>query len=314
MLLTGGLAFATGSSIVSSVLARDARQRSNSLNQGVSGLLGTPDGHTIPIQTWDAERGCVVVCAHAFGDYRLAYAEQASRLNRAGHAIIAFDQRGFGETRNRAAFAGDALYVRDLARVAAHARSLWPQRRLVLLGESFGGSVILRAMADKTLRLGSVDAVILSGPGVREDLPAKPAWDALISGASALFGHRSVTLNQVDPRLSAAAQERFANDPLVVRELRADTYEQIVAMADAASADASQVKAPTLVLYGEADEVIHRNSIEALMRRLGRQGHLRTYPGQPHLIMHVANREPVDSDIGRYLAGVASGTPLSAHG
>lgn len=211
--------------------------------------------HSIPTSHWRAtdQSGCVVVGVHAFGDYRAAFAELADHLNPHGHDVIAFDQRGFGQTAPRGAYAGHDAYLDDLRTIVDRARTIAGDRPVVIVAESFGASVALVAIGRGLVRC---DGLILSGPGVREDLPAKSIWDALIDSAASVFGSGSVALNQVSDTMSDTAQSRFRDDPLVLRDVRADTYAQVVEMADMASLDASTVKVPVLVLYSEADGII----------------------------------------------------------
>lgn len=103
-----------------------------------------------------------------------------------------------------------------------------------------------------------VDGLILSRPGVRENLPAKQFWDSLISGFANVFGRRSVHFSQTDGAMSDIAQLRLASDPMVVRDVRADTYKQVVALADLSDAEAHKVRVPTLVLNGDKDSIIAR--------------------------------------------------------
>jgi alpha-beta hydrolase superfamily lysophospholipase len=246
------------------------------------------------------ESGAVLVGVHAFGDYGEAFAEIAEALAPHGHEVIAYDQRGFGDTAHRGAYAGHDAYRRDLATIVHHAATHAAlDRPIVVIAESFGASVALSAAGRGLIY---VDGLIVSGPGVREDLPRKGFWDALIQGAAAFLGSRAVRVEQGSAAMSERARRRFRLDPLVLRDVRADTYEQVVDLADAASIDAGRIGVPTLVLYGEDDGIIARPSIDALMRRLGRHGVLRTYPGLPHLALQSRDRAAVDADILDFLA------------
>jgi alpha-beta hydrolase superfamily lysophospholipase len=61
------------------------------------------------------------------------------------------------------------------------------------------------------------------------------------------------------------------------------------------------VRVPTLVLYGTADAVIARISIDALMARLGPAASLRVYDDRPHLVLQSRVRTDVDEDILAFL-------------
>ncbi len=279
-----------------------------------SAMLNTSTGDTIPIAVWngDSETKAIVVAVHAFGDYRLGFAELAKALNAAGHTLIAYDQAGFGATVNRGAYASDETYRAHLQVVVEYAR----RRRgagqpVVVLGESFGGSVALSAIARKLV---NADGLILSGPGVREDLPVKPFWDGLISAVASLFGSSSVRLAPSSEGMSRMARHRFETDPLIVRDIRADTYEQVVALADIASVEASDVTIPSLVMYGLDDALIARQSIDALMKRLGQSAELRLYQNRSHLVLQAAERADVERDILRFLQRIENQASVRASG
>jgi acylglycerol lipase len=265
-------------------------------------FVPTSGEHSIPLRRWRSFGGCTIVGLHAFGDYSEAFGELARSINRYGHDVFAFDQRGFGRSEPRGVYAGDEAYRDDLASIIAYARRMGsPGAPIIVIGESFGGSVALSTLAE---RPALADALILSGPGVREDLPAKGLWDGMIDAAASLFGSRSITLDQDNERLSPIARRRMADDPLILRQLRADTYERVVEMADRASVAASAITVPTLVLYGEQDGIIHRKSIDALVRRLGRHGRLHLYKDGPHLMLQAASRQAMEADLSAFIKSI----------
>lgn len=264
-----------------------------SLEEGASRAA---DDMPVGLTTWGrpSNRGAVVVALHSFGDYHNAFAELGDALAAQGHALISFDQRGFGASTPRGVFAGKARYVADLAATVGEARRRFPDRAVVILGESFGGSVALVALAEGAVR---ADGLVLAGPGVREDLTAKSLWDAAIHGAAALFGSTAFTVDRDDPALSGVARARLLHDPLVQREVRADTYSRTVELADEASLAASAITIPTLVLHGTADSLVPARPIAALMRRLGENGTLRAYVDRPHLVLQLADPAPREAVI-----------------
>jgi alpha-beta hydrolase superfamily lysophospholipase len=245
-----------------------------------------------------AVTGAVIVGVHAFGDYHMAFAETAERLTREGHMVISYDQPGFGATDARGAYASDEAYRAHLAQVVDFARARSPGSPVIVMGESFGATVALSSAAQGDIH---VDGLILSGPGVRENVVAKPFWDGLLAALVFIFGSRPVRMGQASREMSEAARRRFDEDPLVMRDIRADTYSKVVGLADAASVAADRVSVPTLVLYGARDWLIPRRCIDALMRRLGPFGKLRVYRDMPHLVLQAKRRAEVEQDILAYL-------------
>ncbi|MCX7324552.1 MAG: alpha/beta fold hydrolase [Hyphomicrobiales bacterium] len=144
-----------------------------------------------------------MVGVHSFGDDRMAFAETAEHLTGRGHTVIGYDQPGFGATPARGSYASDDTYREHLAHVVRFARAPAPPRPVVVIAESFGASAALSAAARALI---AMDGLILSGPGVREDIPAKPFWNGLISTASSVFGSRSVRLPRARSQMSDMAR------------------------------------------------------------------------------------------------------------
>jgi alpha-beta hydrolase superfamily lysophospholipase len=295
------LLLAVGSLILGAVFLRSSRKDHRAAC--AAPRYAETDGIGLAIWQPPAMTGAVIVGVHAFGDYHMAFAETAGRLTCEGHVVVAYDQPGFGATDARGAYASDETYRSHLSRVVEFARRRFPGSPVIVMGESFGATVALISAAYGDIQ---VDGMILSGPGVRENVVAKPFWDALLAALVLVLGSRPVRMGQGSAGMSEAARRRFDKDPLVMRDIRADTYSRVVGLADAASVAAHKVGVPTLVLYGARDWLIPRRCIDALMRRLGRHGRLRVYQDMPHLVLQAQHRAEVEKDILAYLGGLAT--------
>jgi len=159
-----------------------------------------------------------------------------------------------------------------------------------------GGSVALAGLASGKVQ--GVDRLILAAPGVRgSDMPLQQLHDlALRLGALALPWLAVELRRGGRPWLAAEEAARFADDPLILRELSVGTYDGLIELADMASFEAGAELPPTLVLYGELDGTIRRQAIDELMERLGARGTLRLYPARHHHVLHETPREAVFAD------------------
>lgn len=243
-----------------------------------------PDHHDIPIKRWASSdfTGSMIVGVHAYGDYSIAFESVAARLASFGHALLAFDQRGFGNAE-ASGCAPIGAYWSDLAAVVMEARRLARGRSVVVLAEGLGASVAISAVARD---IAKPDALVLAGPVVRSDLvsrPVRPTPDAILEEA------------RTEQLLSEAASARLLHDPLVTRHIDQDAYEHMIDIAKAALRDAGRIELPTLVLYGADDEIVSRATIDALMDELGTRGTLKTYHGRPHLVLQAERREDVEN-------------------
>jgi acylglycerol lipase len=273
-------------------------------------VLVMTDGVRLPLSTW--EPACTpratVIGVHAFGDFRLAFAEAGPALARRGFRVHAYDQRGFGDTDGRGRWHGWRRLVRDLKAVI---RILRPSdgSRLFLLGESMGGGVALVATA--RFRPEPVDGLILVEPAVRRGIRLRLMWDvAFATLALVAPGYSRRLARGTHAEFTPAARERLGQDPRIVRFIRADAYKGLLSLADAASASTRRLRLPTLFLYGRADGIIPLRLFEQAVRDLRPLVTALRYPSAPHLLLQTHSLDVVLDDICAWLDGV----PLPASG
>ena len=253
----------------------------------------TGDGERLPLIRWQPEQAprAIVLGLHGYGDYRSSFARVGPWLAQRGVALLAYDQRGFGETSSRGRWPGALTLIQDLADVVEAVRTDQPGPPLVVLGESMGGSVALAGVASGKVE--GVDRLILAAPGVRRsDLPLQQLHDlALRLGALALPWLAVELRRGSRPWLAAEESERLAEDPLILRELSVGTYDGLIELTTLASAEPAVELPPTLVLYGELDGTITRQAIDELTERLRDRGTLRLFPERHHLLLHETDAE-----------------------
>lgn len=271
--------------------------------------LTVRDGTRLPLRYWPAQtrRRGIVLALHSFTDYSAAFEAICPWFAELGYDCYAYDQRGFGAAPATGRWPGADVLAADLedAVAAVRARPDGGIAPLFLLGESMGGSVALLTAAQLSPHEPPA-GVIVAAPGVREDLPLKPLWDLLLWGADKLLPAASVPVHRsANPRITAATNNRLQHDPLVQRRVRADTYYGVTRLADAASAAASRITSPTLLLYGEEDSLIHRRSICAAQSSISAPTTLKVYDDAPHLVMHWQQQSEVLADIELWLQNPA---------
>jgi acylglycerol lipase len=264
------------------------------------------DGTRVPLAVWrpnEAPRA-IVLGLHGYGDYRQAFATAGRWLSARGIALLAYDQRGFGETATRGQWPGAEALVQDLADAVEALRAEEPKLPLIVLGESMGGSVALAGLASG--RVASVDRLILAAPGVRaSDMPLRQLHDlALRLGALALPWLAVELRRGARPWLAPEESARLADDPLILRELSVGTYDGLIELANLASAQPEVELPPTLLLYGELDATIPKAAIEDLAERLGEQATLRLYPERHHLLLHELNSDELLAEWLDWLSGM----------
>lgn len=263
--------------------------------------LVTGDGARLPISRWPAAYPTgSVLGLHAFADYRHGLHSIGTFLGDADFDVFAYDQRGFGETSERGRWVGIDTLIDDLADAAAALMAADLERPLVILGESFGGSIALAAALRG--RLTGVAGLVLAAPGYRGDLPPAETHDlALRFGSMALPWQPEEIRRGGRPWLHPGEATRIADDPLMLRGLDKAFHRGLVEALDAASAPARAHTLPTLILHGALDTVIGSTLIDELTEALGPTATLRRYPDHHHLLLHERGAEDVLSDIAAWI-------------
>lgn len=255
----------------------------------------------LPSRSWtpDSEVRAHIVGLHSFGDYHAAFSHLGPWFAERGMAVHAFDQRGFGRTSPHGHWSSRDRMVRD---ALIHARELQADgaERIYLMGESMGGAVaMLAAVREPEL----IDGLILAAPAVREGIWIRYIYNAGLSVVATVApgATHEVERNPDNPDLYPPTAQRLARDPLVVRQVRMDTWRGLIALADRASNRAPEIKVPVLLMFGGRDESIPEVSIKHLRRHLGEQLSWRLYEQGPHLLLQARHWQSYARDIAAWI-------------
>jgi alpha-beta hydrolase superfamily lysophospholipase len=264
------------------------------------GAFVMPDGARLPFRCWlpAGAPHSVVLALHGFNDSRDAWEVPAPTLTEAGFAIYGPDQLGFGSAPSRGLWAGTATMVADAAEMARQVALRHPGARLVLLGESMGGAVLMCLATGK-----------LAPPGARYVLVAPAVWGRasmnLFLRASLWIGTAlmpGMTLTGAPIRVTASDNRdaiiRLSRDPLTIHATRVSTLHGLVDLMDAAFAAARVFAAEGLFLYGGLDELVPKGAMATMWRELPPGGaRAAYYPGGYHLILRDRERAVALADI-----------------
>ena len=253
------------------------------------------DGAHLPYRVWlpDGQPKAVVLALHGFNDSRNAWEIAAPDFAAAGIAIYAPDQRGFGAAPGRGLWPGGDALVDDAATMAALLRRDYPRTRLILMGESMGGAVLMRLATE---RHPDVDGYVLSAPAVWGRARMNLAMQGSLWLAATLVPGLEVGRGpvRVTPSDNNDALRRLSQDPLTLRTTRFDTLKGLVDLMDAALAAARNFTAPSLFLYGAHDDLVPPRATATVWRRLPPTAIRAFYPKGYHLLPRDLNRaEPI---------------------
>ena len=261
------------------------------------------DGAVLPMMRWqpEDEPRAIMLGLHAYGDYRRSFRLSGPWFADHGVELIAYDQRGFGETESRGVWPGADHLIQDFSDVVSILRTSYPHLPLYVIGESMGGAVALAGLASGQAE--GVDRLIVASPGVGGGMPLRQLHDSVLRLAALALPWLAIELRRGGrPWLDPSEAARLADDPQILRELSVGTYEGLVDLATIASEGLRGELPPTLLLYGELDGTIPRRAIDDLAGMLDHElDDFRYYPDRHHLILHEADAEAVFSDCLKWL-------------
>jgi alpha-beta hydrolase superfamily lysophospholipase len=265
------------------------------------------DGYRLPYSVWTPadEPKAVVLALHGFNDYRRAFADVGPALARRGIVTYAYDQRGFGETTFRGIWAGTMRMTADVKEFISLLHARHPGMPLYLIGESMGGAVAVTTLS--MANPPEVGGVILVAPAVWGRRFMNPFvrlffWVSVHAAPSYKVTGEGLKIRASDNREMLKALGR---DPLVIKETRIDTISGLTDLMDEALAAAPRLKVPSLILYGQHDEVIPKQPVCQFVQALPHNPHpqwrMAIYPDGYHMLTRDLQAKTVLNDIAAWL-------------
>lgn len=268
------------------------------------------DGAALPLSVWrpQGEVRAVVLALHGFNDYRQAFADVGPFLARRGIVTYAYDQRGFGRTAGRGLWPCKGRLVEDARSVAALLREAYPGRPLYLLGESMGGAVAMRLLAETPA---AADGAVLVAAAVWSRATMNPLQRAALWLVAHTFPDLQLSGRGLGIRASDndAMLHALHEDPLVLKKARADALWGLADLMDSAFAAAPRLTTPTLVLYGERDEIVPRRPFCRTLTALPSEARVAVYPNGYHMLTRDLGASAVLADLAAWLGDRAAPLP-----
>ena len=273
------------------------------------------DGTALPVSTWPAANGAptaVILGLHGFGDYRNAWEEPATVWAKDGITTYAYDQRGFGGSPTRGRWPGTDTLVDDAKAVAALLRAKYPGVPLYLAGESMGGAVVLVA-ADRGV---DADGLILSATALR----SRETFGPMASAGLWFFGHTipwmpsGPTSIDYKPTDNPKTLDKLRNDPMILRQTRLDMAYGLINLMDDATAAASHVQRPYLMMHGLGDRIVPQEPVRAAIEVMPPRADskLAFYKDGYHLLMRDKAGPTVAADVAAWIADHEAALPSGA--
>nr|WP_026601354.1 alpha/beta hydrolase [Methylomonas sp. 11b] len=243
--------------------------KTNTAQLGENTFL-TEDGASLPLRRWlpDTEPNAVIIALHGFNDYSHFFDAPGNYFSKLGIACFAYDQRGFGAAPQRGLWAGSEAYAQDLKQLTRLLKQRYPNKPLYLLGESMGGAIVITAVQQDDMP--DVAGIILAAPALwaRSTMP----WyqTSLLWTLAHSLPWLTLTGSglEIMPSDNIDMLRAMGRDPMVIKATRVETVYGLTNLMDAAFDSAGSLRAHTLMLYGEKDEVIPKEPTYAFLQQM----------------------------------------------
>ena len=263
------------------------------------------DGSLLPVRSWlpqDTPITAIIVALHGFNDYSNAFTSSGSYLSRQGIACYAYDQRGFGNSPGRGLWSGTEAYTNDLSSFVKEVRKRHPAIPLYIMGESMGGAVTIVAMTGNNPP--HVDGVILVAPAVwgRETMPWYQRWLLAVTSHTIPWLELTGKGLKITPSDNNEMLRSLGRDPLVIKATRIDAMHGLTNLMDEALVRADKMKLPTLVQYGQNDQVIPKEPTLLMLDKMPPTTRKAFYEHGYHMLLRDLKAEKPLADIAAWIA------------
>lgn len=255
----------------------------------------------------DQDPLAVIIVVHGLGDHGGRYQTLARHLADQRWPVFVFDLPGHGNSpgkRGRIKSFDDLLAEITSARRTVSKR--FPQVPQLLLGHSMGGTLVI----NHVLRRKSVSdglqqplGIILCAPML---LPPNPPprphiFAAWLTGRLLpwICINRPVDLQSLTGNPEQAALIRA--DPLRHSRITVYLATQLLSQGRWALDHARQIDLPTLIMYGEDDDLIDTSACQNLAIRIGSSATLMCWPEMRHEVFHDAHSEQAMESLAEWL-------------
>jgi acylglycerol lipase len=269
--------------------------------QGMTFVM--PDGAALPFRQWgDPDHPhAIIVALHGFNDYSKSFEMPGEWWAGKGILTIAYDQRGFGKAPRPGIFPAKGILAHDVGTVVGLIRAAHPGVPVYLVGESMGSAVAMLAVKEGV----KVDGVVLGAPAVWGWSTMNPFYKFVLTLAAHIVPSDHVTGNGlgITPCDNRAVLIAMSRDPLVIKETRIDAVYELVSLMDRAYHAGPDLSVPTLILYGDHDQVVPASAVNSLKRTLPSSVQFQTVPNGYHMLFRDLNGETVWRDVVRWMDG-----------
>ena len=263
----------------------------------------TEDGKKLPLRIWPAksESKAVMIALHGFNMYSRYFDDAADWWSGQRLTTYAYDQRGFGASPEARIWGGSAALAADARAFVALITQRHPDKAIYVLGESMGAAVAVLALAAASKA--RVAGILLVAPGMWGGKSMHPMLRFGLWLSAHTMPWKTATGSGLKRRASdnIPMLRALGKDPLVIRQTRIDAVYGVTELMGHAYEAAPKLQYPTLVLYGEHDEIVPAGPVHETIARLPAKPRFVLYPDGWHMLLRDLQAEVVWKDIAAWI-------------
>ena len=283
-------------------IAPSARPRNAALESTFRTFDGTELFYRAWLPTEPARRALILL--HRGHEHSGRYDDLVAQLDLPDTAIFAHDARGHGRSPGERGYASTfAALVKDVdefARFVSTTHGI-PIADMAILGHSVGAVVAAAWVHDYAP---PVRGMVLATPALKVRLYVPLAMPAL-RAKNAVSRKPSFITSYVRPSMlthDATEAQRYADDPLISKQIAVSVLIDLRDTADRLLADAGAIRTPTLIQTAGSDWVVDNRAAKRFLDRLGTsEKSIRHYNGFGHSIFHEVDRDQPVADVRSFL-------------
>jgi len=293
------------------------RPTSSSVPSVEDGVFVMPDGARLPYRLWwpPARVRAVALALHGMDDSRDAWEVSGPAFAAGGIAIVAPDQRGFGDATGRGFWPGTDALVADSGTMLRLIAARLPTTPLFGMGESMGAAVLMVLDAHRPVTLGDtrLAGVVLAAPAIW----GRAVMDVFVRTGLFALSHAVPGLalsgaGQVRASDNIDALRRLSRDRLTIHATRMDAVRGLVDLMDAALAAVPTISPPALMMYGAHDQLVPPEATAKAWREIPPGVRRAFYPDGWHLLLRDRHRADPIGDVLAWIADPAGPLPSGA--
>jgi alpha-beta hydrolase superfamily lysophospholipase len=246
------------------------------------------DGFNLFFRHWKAvgKAEKSIVCVHGLGCHSEFFKPIGENLAANGVEVYSLDLRGFGNSKEEGIPRGDTRdfkrHMQDLDEAVDFVRKGYQNQKVYMFGHSLGGCYTLWYAANHP---DSLDGVMLAAPNIESGLRPPRRFLIELPFVFLFAPKKTFDMYEAWPQSLKESEEgkMWRQDPLSTTKFSCRWLVGTKTLRDKALQNASQIKKPTLIIQGEADNLDFPSGAKRLLENLAAEDKsLRTFPDADH--------------------------------